>query len=271
MARSLQWRTASQQLVSCRAENSWPSDDSQRHRDLPASRLSAEAVYQVGNEVMKGHAIAWFRPVDKYSLPKPIRMPPTAMITPVLPEFLYMHRPPHFNRRTVLGIVATCQVGMFSRPASASQAEVLAAAEFMDERGTLHHLNELDRPLLLVNLWAAWCPGCVTEMPTMQALTSLLGPDAIDVVLLSHAMNWNGDLTYAHRAGLPFRHWRLSSRVPEAVVATVFRVEGDRFGLPQSLVFAGKRRELVASYPGSRDWTAPEQLRLARGWLGSVG
>jgi thiol-disulfide isomerase/thioredoxin len=182
-----------------------------------------------------------------------------------------MHRPQHFTRRTVLGTVATLQVGMFSRPASASQAAVLTAAEFTDERSTVHHLNELTRPLLLVNLWAAWCPGCLTEMPTMQALASRLGPDAIDVVLLSHAMNWNADLTYVRRAGLPFRHWRLSSGVPEAVVATVFRVQGDRFGLPQSLVFAGKQRELVASYLGSRDWTTPEQLRLARGWLESVG
>ena len=182
-----------------------------------------------------------------------------------------MHRPQRFTRRTVLGMVSAWQIGMFSRPAAASQAEVLAAAEFTDERSTVHHLNELNRPLLLVNLWAAWCPGCLTEMPAMQALASLLGPDAIDVVLLSHAMNWNADLTYARRAGLPFRQWRLSSRVPEALVATAFRVQGDRFGLPQSLVFAGKRRELVASYVGSRDWTAPQQLRLARAWLDSVG
>jgi thiol-disulfide isomerase/thioredoxin len=178
-----------------------------------------------------------------------------------------VHRPQHFTRRTVLGMVAAS----VSRPASASQAEVLTAAEFTDEQSTVHHLNELTRPLLLVNLWAAWCPGCLTEMPTMQAMASRLGTDTIDVVLLSHAMNWNADLNYAHRAGLPFRHWRLSSRVPESVAATAFRVQGDRFALPQALVFAGKRRELVASYLGSRDWAAPEQLRLARGWLDSVG
>jgi thiol-disulfide isomerase/thioredoxin len=183
----------------------------------------------------------------------------------------YMHRPQHFARRSVLGMLAASQIGIFSRPASASQAEMLAAAEFTDERSTVHYLNELDRPLLLVNLWAAWCPGCLTEMPTMQALASLLGPDAIDVVLLSHAMNWKADLAYARRAGLPFRQWRLSSRVPDAAVAAVFRVQDDRFGLPQSLVFAGRRRQLVASYIGSRDWIAPEQLRLARGWLDSVG
>jgi thiol-disulfide isomerase/thioredoxin len=183
----------------------------------------------------------------------------------------YMHRTQHFTRRTALGMVAAWPAGMFSQPASASQAEVLTAAEFTDERNTAHRLAELTCPLLLVNLWAAWCPGCRTEMPTMQALASLLGPDKIDVVLLSHPMNWTGDLTYVHEARLPFRHWRLSNRVPEATVAAAFRVEGNRFGLPQSLVFAGKRRELVAAYLGSRDWTAPGQLRLARAWLDAAG
>ncbi len=179
-----------------------------------------------------------------------------------------MHRTQHFTRRTALGLMAS---GLFWQPAAASQADVLAAAEFTDERNAVHHLDELTRPLLLVNLWAAWCPGCLAEMPTLQSLASRLGPEAIDVVLLSHGMNWNGDLAYARDAGLPFRLWRLSDRVPQAVVANAFRVQGDRFGLPQSLVFAGRRRALVASYLGSRDWTSPEQLRLAHGWLDAVG
>ncbi|HEX3992839.1 MAG TPA: TlpA disulfide reductase family protein [Acetobacteraceae bacterium] len=178
-----------------------------------------------------------------------------------------MRRPRPLTRRSALSLAAALPVGLVSQRASASQAELLTMAEFTDERNTLHHLGELTRPLLLVNLWAAWCPGCLTELPTMQALAARLGADAIDVVLLSHGMNWNRDLAYARATGLPFRHWRLSNRVPETVVAAVFRVQGDRFGLPQSLVLAGSRRELVASYLGSRDWTEPEQLRLARGWL----
>jgi thiol-disulfide isomerase/thioredoxin len=182
-----------------------------------------------------------------------------------------MHPGHHFGRRTALGLLAAWQVGMFSHAASASQADVLTAAEFIDESNTVHHLGELARPLLLVNLWASWCPGCLAEMPTLRALVSRLGPEAIDVVLLSHPMNWNSDRVYARKTGLPFLHWRLSSRVPEALVAGAFRVQGDRFGLPQSLVFAGRRRQLMASYLGSRDWTSPEQLRLAHGWLDAAG
>ena len=173
------------------------------------------------------------------------------------------------KRRTALGLLATLPVGLSARrTAAASQAEVLAEAEFTDARNGVHRFSELTRPLLLVNLWAAWCAGCLTELPTIQALESRLGPGVMDVVLLSHAMNWRGDLAYARDARLPFRHWRLSARMAEAAA---FGVERDRFGLPRTLVFAGQKRMLVASHLGSRDWADPEQVRLARGWLRTAG
>lgn len=181
------------------------------------------------------------------------------------------HRSYH-PRRAILAGLAAWQIGLPVRPAAAaSQAEVLAVAEFTDGQNTPHRLSELTRPLLLVNLWAAWCAGCLEEMPTIMALAARLGPDSMDVVLLSHDMNWRGDLAYARQMRLPFRHWRLSSRLPETVVNTAFRIEDGRFGLPQTMVFAGRNRALVEYHEGSRDWTAPEQVRLARGWLSTAG
>jgi thiol-disulfide isomerase/thioredoxin len=188
-----------------------------------------------------------------------------------------MHRSRHFARRSALSLLASLPFGVPVRQAAAAsaselrQAEVLAAVAFTDEFNTVHRLSELTRPLLLVNLWAAWCAGCLEEMPTIQALTSHLGADVMDVVLLSHDMNWPSDLAYAHRAGLPFRHWKLAAQVPESIVAAAFRIEGDRFGLPQSLVFAGRQRALVGSHQGSRDWAAPELIREVRGWLDAAG
>jgi thiol-disulfide isomerase/thioredoxin len=176
------------------------------------------------------------------------------------------------KRRIAMGLLATLPLGVASRRASAaSQAEVLARAEFIDAHNAPHRLGELTSPLLLVNLWAAWCAGCLTELPTLAVLQADLGARAIDVVLLSHGMNWRGDLAYARDARLPFRHWRLSARATETDVAAAFGMDGDRFGLPQTLVFAGGERRLVTSHMGSRDWADPEQLRLARGWLRSAG
>jgi thiol-disulfide isomerase/thioredoxin len=149
------------------------------------------------------------------------------------------------------------------------QAAALLGAEFVDAAGGLHRLSELARPLLLVDLWAAWCPGCVEELPTLCRLTTQLGPERIDVVLISHAMNWRDDMAFARKNQLPFRTWRLSPR-SAALTDAAFRMESDRFGLPQSLVFAGQARTLVHSSLGSLDWCAPPQLRRVRAWLAAA-
>ncbi len=58
--------------------------------------------------------------------------------------------------------------------------------------------------------------------------------------------------------------------VSAAVVAAVFHIESDRFGLPQSVVLAGHDRTLAFSHQGSLDWTTGPQVRLARAWLAAV-
>ena len=151
------------------------------------------------------------------------------------------------------------------------QREALAQAEFIDVAGVRWRLADLIRPLSLVNLWAAWCAGCVVELPTLHALVNQLGSSNIDVVLLSHAMNWQGDLAYARANALPFRLWRLAPTASERVVATAFRIEQDRFALPQSLVLAGRTRTLVSYAEGSRDWASRDQLVAARRWLAEAG
>jgi thiol-disulfide isomerase/thioredoxin len=150
------------------------------------------------------------------------------------------------------------------------QAAALLGAEFVDDANRPHRLNELMCPLLLVDLWAAWCPGCAEELPTIDRLTAQLGPEKVDVVLVSHEMNWHADVAFARAHRLPFRCWRLSPH-SAALTAAAFCMESDRFGLPQSLVFAGQTRTLVQSSLGSLDWCAPLQLQRARAWLAAAG
>ncbi|HLY89628.1 MAG TPA: TlpA disulfide reductase family protein [Acetobacteraceae bacterium] len=184
-----------------------------------------------------------------------------------------MHNGRQFMCRAAIAALAGWPLAsraMAANPADEGrQAAALLRAEFVDATGGLHRLSELTRPLLLVDLWAAWCSGCIEELPTIDRLARQLGPESIDVVLIRHEMNWQDDTVFARKNRLPFRFWRLS---PHSAVLTeaAFGMESDRFGLPQSLVFAGRARTLVQSELGSQDWCAPPQLRRVRAWLAAA-
>ncbi len=181
------------------------------------------------------------------------------------------------GRRSLIAAAATVTVHGLARRAAAApaaierQSRALAATDFVAADGATHRLHELQRPLILVNQWAYWCEGCLIELPGLRQMVERVGPDSIDIVLLSHAMNWQGDLAYARRAGLAFRLWRLAPQTSNQSVAAAFRIENDRFGLPQALVYAGRARDLVSCTEGSQEWAAPEQIGRLRAWLTVAG
>lgn len=56
---------------------------------------------------------------------------------------------------------------------------------FSDGEGRALTLAELKGKVVLVNLWATWCPPCVAEMPALDALQGKLGGPDFQVVAVS--------------------------------------------------------------------------------------
>lgn len=56
---------------------------------------------------------------------------------------------------------------------------------FTDGNGTVGNLSGLKGRVVLVNLWATWCPPCVAEMPDLDALQGQLGGSGFQVVAVS--------------------------------------------------------------------------------------
>ena len=176
----------------------------------------------------------------------------------------------HLARRAVLSAIT---LGVAARSAAAEeardrrQAEALKSSAFQDAAGVTRRLRDLTRPLLMINLWAYWCSGCLTEIPSMLGMARAIGAENIEVVLLSHAMNWTGDVRYARTAGFPFPLWRLVPLTPDSTIADTFRMQDNRFGLPQTLVFAGSGLRLVHASEGAEDWSSAARISRARAWL----
>ena len=97
--------------------------------------------------------------------------------------------PTLIGRRAVLGALAA--------PFLAGSAEArppfrllkdpqpLLSPPILDEAGTTRKLDDFAGRVMLLNIWATWCPPCVHEMPTLDKLQKLLGGKNFAVVPLS--------------------------------------------------------------------------------------
>ncbi|MBI2241626.1 MAG: TlpA family protein disulfide reductase [Magnetospirillum gryphiswaldense] len=56
---------------------------------------------------------------------------------------------------------------------------------FTDSQGRAMTLDDVKGRVVLVNLWATWCPPCVAEMPDLDALQGKLGGKDFQVTAIS--------------------------------------------------------------------------------------
>ena len=54
-----------------------------------------------------------------------------------------------------------------------------------DLEGNPVRLSQFEGEVVLLNIWATWCPPCREEMPSMQRLYENLGPEGLKIVAVS--------------------------------------------------------------------------------------
>jgi thiol-disulfide isomerase/thioredoxin len=112
----------------------------------------------------------------------------------------------------------------------------------IDSQNTSFTLNSVRKPMTLVGFWASWCSVCVGEYDQISALQEAIGPDNMDVIMLSHPNWWEDDQKAARARGMKFRMATADpSNDPEAINDTMTN-QGDYF-VPRTIVF---RREAGA-------------------------
>jgi len=61
----------------------------------------------------------------------------------------------------------------------------LAALDLLDTSGKRWRAADLRGRAVLLNFWASWCEPCRAEMPSLQALADLYGPDKLLVLAIN--------------------------------------------------------------------------------------
>ena len=138
-------------------------------------------------------------------------------------------------------------------PADSRRAFPQAALH--DAEGAELALEDFRGQVILVNLWASWCPPCKEEMPTLARLQALPGGEDFQVVAVA--------VENAGAAGLRAALERLGAANLPAYKdpdRRLFAALGAR-GLPTSVLLDRQGNE-IGRLSGPAKWDSPPALRL---------
>ena len=57
--------------------------------------------------------------------------------------------------------------------------------DFREENGKISSTASLKGKVVFINFWATWCPPCRAEMPSLQQLAEIYGPEQLQVLALN--------------------------------------------------------------------------------------
>ncbi len=134
------------------------------------------------------------------------------------------------------------------------------AARFEDSMGQPVTLDSFHGKVVLLNLWATWCPPCIAEMPALDKLQADLGSEGFAVVAVStDAQGIKKSAPFYRRAGITHLDLYNDTRsaLPQALKVT---------GLPVS-VLIDRDGHVVGRMDGPAEWDSPEAKALIEHYL----
>lgn len=164
---------------------------------------------------------------------------------------LYLN-PPGQNPAPTVG----AEIGM-KRFLLADSSRAFPQAIFQDDQGEDLSLETFRGQVILVNLWASWCPPCKEEMPTLARLQTLQGGEDFQVVTIAvedvETDALQDALAQLGASNLP-GYKDPSRRIVGALGA---------IGLPTSVLLDRRGLE-IGRLPGPAKWDSPPALQLIR-------
>jgi peroxiredoxin len=125
-----------------------------------------------------------------------------------------------------------------------------------DLDGKMVSLSDYRGKVVLLNIWATWCPPCVEEMPSMEKLYQELQGEGFEILAVSIDESGAQDvLPFMKKHKLSFPALTDSKGAIKNLYQTT--------GVPESFII-DKDGILVEKVIGPRNWAIPEAIRYFR-------
>jgi thiol-disulfide isomerase/thioredoxin len=83
---------------------------------------------------------------------------------------------------------------LLSIGATAQQSGPLPEFSLRTLKGQTLHSQELKDSIVVLDFWATWCEGCITEIPAFNRLAQKYGPRGVKVIGMAVQSGWARDI-----------------------------------------------------------------------------
>lgn len=122
----------------------------------------------------------------------------------------------------------------------------------INNAGEAIELSSFKGKKVFVNLWATWCPPCVAEMPSIQALYEQANIENAEFVLISFDKKFETAQRWVVQKNISVPIYAATSELPE-----IFQVNG----IPTTFIF-DENGELIFRHVGTEDYSRAKFINL---------
>lgn len=137
-------------------------------------------------------------------------------------------------------------------------------ARALDGSNAMKTLDDYRGQVVVLNVWATWCPPCIVEMPSFERLRQQVADSNLRIVAISVDEFVGGDsvLAFARDLGVTFEILHDSSRA----IDRQYQITG----YPETFVIA-RDGTIRKKWIGPADWSSAANVALVRELLAAGG
>lgn len=85
----------------------------------------------------------------------------------------------------------------------------------INSKGEKVTMEQYRGKVIFINIWATWCPPCVAEMPSINAMYKDIDKEKIEVLMISFDQKFEKAIQFKDRKNYDFDIYKVEGRVPQ--------------------------------------------------------